>query len=75
MPIFTQCKFEPPSVVWSENNAINLSLCCTVFKSRMFIEDGVSFPSITFLTENKTHEWVFESEQDRDSEFERIMSI
>ena len=75
MPIFTKCNFDAPSVVWTKNNPVNLSVCCTVFKSSNFFEDGVIFPSITFLTENKTYEWIFESEQDRDSEFKRIMSI
>ena len=75
MPIFTQCNFDSP--IYGQNNPVNLMVCSMVLKSEKYTgdEETVIFPTIKFVTETKTHQWVFASEQDRDAEFERILSI
>ena len=75
MPIFTQCNFDSP--IYEQNNPVNLMVCCMVLKSEKYTGDEktVILPTIKFVTETKTIQWVFASEQDRDAEFERILSI
>lgn len=79
MPIFTKCNFES-ALDFRKNNPVNLSLCYMVTKSEEWNrnDDGdvVSIiPSISFVMRGMTHQWFFESEQARDSEFERILSV
>lgn len=73
MPIFTKCNFDSP-LRKATNDPVNLSVCSMVLKSEK-CADMVIFPAICFITESRVHHWIFESEQDRDSEFKRIMSI
>lgn len=55
------------------NDAVNVSHCKAMVKSdRVFYLGGEQLPSISFI--GTGIEWVFNSEKERDSEIERILS-
>lgn len=77
MPIFARCKFDQPRPLVGKNSPVNISLTHTIVTTDV-IHSGLGFPlfSIEFYyADTMVCEWIFASEQDRNSEFERILSI
>ncbi len=55
------------------NNPINISNCTSITKSRFaWYPDNTGRPAITF--KGCEEEWVFDTEKDRDADFDRISS-
>lgn len=63
--------------LWGEkikNRPVNIGLCTSITKSREnWYPDNVGKPSMIFKGCNA--QWVFDNEQDRDKEYERILSL
>lgn len=77
MPYFLKCT--TPHVIYRRgekviNNPINLDLCTSISKTRLaWYPDNVGLPEITF--HGCDAKWAFNSDQDRDAEFDRIANL